>query len=218
LLLSLPAKAQISPGKLRLHLDTKLFSYTHYKIGTEIDGTTTFSEYDLVTLGPGAVQSYYFSQPQFGLGFGGVVVEGLTIGGRLDLGFGTVIPKDSDEDYYTLVIRAVPYVEYAFPVKGPVRPFILALIGYEGALSLYKSSGYESKAKMHGFIVGGGFGCHFFLVSAFSLDLTLLATYKHSKAEDEFKDTDDGGSWETDDPTIGKYFSLDLLLGFSGWF
>jgi hypothetical protein len=208
-LLPSPSQAQSTAGKLRLNLDTRLLGIT---AGTgELDEAPhTETKVRKFEIGLGS--------PEFGIGVGYTVIDGLVIGGRLTLAFsGTKTDpegNDNNDKLHVFGLRILPYVEYGFNI-GKVVPFVMATLGFRSDLN--KDIAYEApsepyyKEVTNMFVFGGGGGAHFFLAEAFSIDATLLFM-------------GDVGKLKTDDDQPGhdpeykvRAFEMAVLIGMSGW-
>ena len=205
------SEAQVTKGKLRLSLDTRLMGFT--AATTDFDSSAfTDTKTRAFTLGIG--------NPELGVGIGYTVIDGLVIGARFAIAF-TTTKTDPDggnnDKLHAFDLMILPYVEYAFNLGGRIAPFVMATLGYDCALA--KDISYEDdnspydKAVTNLFVMGAGGGAHFFLAEQFSLDASLLLFGGFGGYKVEAGDADNS---QSTDASV-RSFDMELLVGFSGW-
>lgn len=179
-------------GLFRVSLDTTLFGFGTGEIDVDNAGETDF---DAASVGIGLDSA--------GIGLGYTVIDGLVLGGRVSFGLRGFDDYLYDEDAF--VWSVVPYGEYIF-LSGVARPFVTAILGFEG-----KNLGEDlSDRWWWGFEFGAGGGGHFFVLENVSIDATLLCSFIVGTGENEWPQNDvDFSHWR---------FRLVALAGLSAWF
>jgi hypothetical protein len=210
-LLPSPAQAQVTAGKLRIGLDTRLLGFA--AVTRELDDSPhTELKYRTFDFGLAA--------PEVGATVGYTVIDGLVVGGRIALSFaGTKIdPEQGDDDRNRVFgLRILPYAEYGFNL-GRIVPFVTATLGYRCDLVKYIAAYDEDneaydKVVTNLFVMGAGGGAHFFIVEQLSFDATLMAFGDFGMMTEEVGN-DDG---DTNTDYKWRAFEMSLLIGMSGW-
>jgi hypothetical protein len=213
LIIATSAAAKVPRGSVRLNVDTNIVNFS-------IGGWNPAGAEDwrLKKFDVG------FGNPNAAVGVGVTLVDALTLGLRLSIGYGkTAVMFDAEDSdlleeesttdfdamrYAYLRWGVSPYLEYAFGEKV-VRPFLMLLLGFEGQT---ENTGYVD-TQYWDFVLGLGGGIHLFGGPMVSADLTILFGFSAG-----------GGSFtsaaEDAEPIdfTRVLFRLTGGLGISGWF
>jgi len=204
--------AQVSKGLLRLSLDTRLIGFTATTV--ELD-ESPHTETKLRTFELG------LANPEFGMGIGYTVIDGLVIGGRVGLRFSSTSNETEDSDELktrTFGLQILPYLEYAFNLGKKVVPFVAVVLGYENTFSKDVNADADGepyyKTVTNQFEFGGGGGIHIFPAPVVSIDASLFAFGSFGKTVSTL-DLGDGPSNDTDYKV--RALRIAAYVGFSVW-
>jgi opacity protein-like surface antigen len=180
-------EAQTVRDRLRLSADLTFFQFQKTNVSTDFGDADDKSSY------------FGFLNQGLGLSVGASIGERLFIGGRLVLERSQ--SHNEGDDSAALAWTLEPFAELMF-LDGPVVPFALAGIGFEGFV-FEDSGGDREKTNYFGFRFGGG--AHIFLADSFSLDPRIELGWA----------TDIAGE---DDGVDESVIRFSIIVGFSGWF
>jgi opacity protein-like surface antigen len=227
-------------GKLRFHVDTDFFGWTHSR---------NFTNTPNAPLNAANQVGFGFARPlageanangvgaflggggsMFGLGLGYGISRYLILGARMGMSFDhysapTDAPYKNTNNYFSTIFT--PYLEILPLPRGRILPFILVRSGFQAAAFGDRTKGTDpilgevDSLDRTSFIaptIGVGAGAHFLLTDRFSLDLSLMFDYRwyFSKSRQSALNTPTlTNDWEK----AGRQSStLGAVLGFSVWF
>ncbi len=223
-------------GKLRFHVDTDFFGWTHSRNFTD-DPNAPINANNRVGFG--------FARPlagdggddgvllgrgsMFGLGLGYGISDYLILGARMGLSFDHLSspadgPNKTTYNYFSTIFT--PYLEILPLPRGRVLPFILVRSGFQAAAFGARSTGPDPIFGVTGLnrtsiiapTVGIGGGAHFLITDTFSLDASLMFDYRWYFTKDRTS-PDNGPTVTTDWEKAGtQSASLGAVVGFSVWF
>lgn len=227
-------------GKLRFHVDTDFFGWTHSR---------NFTDAPNAPLNAGNQVGFGFARPlageagfgglnallggggsMFGLGLGYGISRYLILGARLGMSFDhysspTSAPFKSTSNYFSTIFT--PYLEILPLPRGRVLPFILVRSGFQAAAYGDRTRGSDpilgnvdnlDRTSLIAPTIGVGGGAHFLLTDRFSLDASLMFDYRWYFAKNRVSTTN-GPTVTTDWDKAGRQsFTLGAVVGFSVWF
>lgn len=226
-------------GKLRFHVDTDFFGWTHSRNFTDEPGAAIDANNRVgfgfarplpgdngLGIGLGGVVT---SGSMFGLGLGYGITPYLILGARMGLSFDHLSspgdrPNKTTYNYFSTLFT--PYLEILPLPRGRVLPFILVRSGFQAAAFGVRNSvsdpflgaGGLNRTSVIAPTIGVGGGAHFLLTDHFSLDASLMFDYRWFFAKSRVS-PDNGPSVTTDWDKAGlQSFTLGAVLGFSVWF
>lgn len=224
-------------GKLRFHVDTDFFGWTH---------SSNFSNDPNANLNPANQVGFGFARPlageggfagllgaggsMFGLGLGYGISPYLILGARMGMSFDHVSsptdqPFKSTENYFATIFT--PYLEILPLPRGRVLPFILVRSGFHAAAYGQRLTGSDPiLGDVHGLdrtsilapTIGFGGGAHFLITDRFSLDASLMFDYRWYFAKSRESATNNPTITSDWEKAGRQSFSLGAVVGFSVWF
>jgi hypothetical protein len=219
-----PPPSANPPAKVRVHVDTDFFGFTHYN-----PENSDSSAANVNTLGFGIGRlslidggAALFDRSLLGIGVGGVILGGrAVVGARVAFVVDGFLREGGNDT--ALGGRLVPYFNYMFNPSGRVRPYIGARFGFGGGAvtSEEEFGGAVTRSRFSVIypIVGAQGGAHIFLVERVSLDAGLSFDYvaPFGKAE-QIEPAPPPGSEEPGFEQAGNVFNVAVTLGLSAWF
>ena len=232
-------------GKLRFHVDTDFFGWTHSRNFTDEPGpgepVPTVDASNRVGFGfarplagevdaSGAGAFLGGGGSMFGLGLGYGITPYLILGARMGLSFDHVssptdAPFKTTSNYFSTIFT--PYLEILPLPRGRVLPFILVRSGFQAAAFGVRTKGSDpllgdlsslDRTSIIPPTIGVGGGAHFLLTDRFSLDASLMFDYRWYFAKTRESSSEGPtvtGDWEK---AGVQSFTLGAVLGFSVWF
>ncbi len=219
-------------GKLRFHVDTDFFGWTHSRNFTD-EPNAPINASNRVGFGfarPLAGDGGILGGSMFGLGLGYGISDYLILGARMGLSFDHVSsptdqPFKTTSNYFSTMFT--PYLEILPLPRGRVLPFILVRSGFQAAAFGVRTKGSDpllgdlSGLDRDSYIaptIGIGGGAHFLLTDTFSLDASLMFDYRWYFAKNRTS-TSTGPTVTTDwEKANTQSSTLGAVVGFSVWF
>lgn len=220
------AAAGAPHGKLRVSLDTEVFSWTQAR-----PSYAFMPPIRTTTLGFGAGRPTSIDGRPFpggsvlalALGYG--VHKHLVLGARFGMNLTHTFTRNPDptdernDDATTLFVGTVtPYLEILPRAEGRVLPFLLVRTGFTGTRSIVRDGVFWDRSGSIAPQVGAGAGVHAFVTRAVSIDAAVTFDYRWV-----FARARTGGG--PDDPGVplgwsrsGQSLILAATLGLSTWF
>jgi len=222
-------------GKLRFHVDTDFFGWTHSRNFTDAPVAPIDAEnrvgfgFARPLPGDSGLGTAITSGSMFGLGLGYGISPYLILGARVGMSFDhQSSPEDgpvkTTYNYFSTLFT--PYLEILPLPRGRVLPFILVRSGFQAAAFGVRRSAADPFVDPGGLnrtsviapTLGVGGGAHFLLTDFFSLDASLMFDYRWYFAKSRIS-PNSGPTVTTDWDKAGRQsFTLGAVLGFSVWF
>ncbi len=242
-----PDTANRVQGKLRFHIDTDFFGWTHGREFREVPDPSPITKINQVGfgfarplagdsglagvggLGGGFLNS---GSSMFGLGLGYGISPYLILGARMGMSFDHLSSPNNDPtdptkttyNYFSTVFT--PYLEILPLPRGRVLPFILVRSGFQAATFGARTSGVDpivgdigglNRSSSLAPTIGVGGGAHFLITDRFSLDASLMFDYRWYFGRSRTQGP--GGPTVTSDwQKAWQSFTLGAVVGFSVWF
>ncbi|MBZ5712595.1 hypothetical protein [Nannocystis pusilla] len=225
--------AKVAPaGKVRVHLDTEVLSWTHGRPYLDPGQAPNPANPRWNVIGFGAGRPVTIDGNPIGgasviaLGVGYGIHRHLILGARFGMNLSHSFdrnnnPDDGENDDSTtsFVGTFTPYIEFLPIAEGPILPFILLRTGFTGATVTANDGPNWFRTGAMAPLVGVGFGAHAFVNQYFSVDFGLTFDYRWVHGIGRA-----GGPIvppNTPPPTWGRTaqsFTLAATLGLSTWF
>ncbi|MEM9454901.1 MAG: hypothetical protein AAGF11_12030 [Myxococcota bacterium] len=220
---ALAAPSANPPAKVRVHVDTDVFGFSHYN---PQDNDADDSNTNVVGFGIGRPtfidtgNFVIFDRPVLAFGVGGVILDGrAVIGARAAFTVDGVL-RGNDNDTY-VAGRLVPYFNWMFNPRGRIRGFLGGRFGFGGAAVTFEEFDDPDFVVRRQFnsiypIVGVQGGMHIFIVERVSLDPGLSFDYiaPHSRSHRVEPDPEPVGDFDKD----GDAVNFAVTFGLSAWF
>jgi hypothetical protein len=226
-----PAEAaRVAPaGKLRLHLDTEVLSWTHgrryYEPGEMPEPLNP--RWNVIGFGPGrpvtADGHPLGGSSVIALGVGYGIHRHLILGARFGMNMTRHTDRNddpmdgrNDRSDIDFVGTFTPYLEILPIPEGTVLPYILVRTGFTGGTVSFYDGPNLNRVGVMAPLVGVGFGAHAFITQFFSVDFGLTFDYRwvHSRGRTETPMGVVPVPWSRD----SQAFTLAGTLGISTWF
>ena len=227
-------------GKLRFHVDTDFFGWTHSRNFTDAPNAGLnaanqvgfgFARPLAGEAGFGGVGAFLGGGgSMFGLGLGYGITRYLILGARVGMSFDhysapTDAPFKNTQNFFSTIFT--PYLEILPLPRGRVLPFILVRSGFQAAAFGDRTKGSDpilgdvsalDRTSLIAPTIGVGGGAHFLLTDRFSLDASLMFDYRWYFSRGRTSSST-GPTVTTDWDKAGRQsFTLGAVVGFSVWF
>jgi len=225
--------AKVAPaGKVRVHLDTEVLSWTHGRPYRDPGEAPDPANPRSNVIGFGAGRPVTIDGNPIGgasviaLGVGYGIHRHLILGARFGMNLSHSFDRNNnpddngnDDSRTAFVGTFTPYLEILPIPEGPILPFILVRTGFTGATDTGNDGPNWVRRGAMAPLLGVGFGAHAFVTQYFSVDFGLTFDYRwfHGIARA-------GGPIvpPTTPPPVwnrtAQSFTLAATLGISTWF
>ncbi|MFY0531385.1 hypothetical protein [Nannocystis pusilla] len=184
--------ARVAPkGKVRVHLDTEVLSWTHGRPYYDPGEAPNPANPRWNVIGFGAGRPVTIDGNPIGgasviaLGVGYGIHRHLILGARFGMNLSHSFdrnnnPNDgSNDDSVTAFVGTfTPYLEILPIPEGPVLPFILVRTGFTGATLTTNDGPNWGRSGAMAPLLGVGFGAHAFVTQYFSIDFGMTFDYR----------------------------------------
>lgn len=224
-----------APGRLRVHVDAALASWTQERPIYDTTRSPDDPRVNYVGLGIGRPREAQLGRPLIGFGVGYRVSPRVVLGSNVGLAYDraketndSVTPNDFQDSTHAVGVILAPYLEVLLRTEGRVLPFVGARAGFAASVNSWRQHGVTASSMLEQSILrrdtrlspllGLVGGAHFFVAGRVSVDLALAFdqrwTHLRSRERMTLPETDTTSDWEGETWA----FTLGAIGGLSMWF